>query len=178
MESETRSPAREKYREAQFFCRKLERSDDGLGHVRSHTDKDEFRFYVSAFCSAVGDLHRQVGQAGEDDPAFESWVDDDDVRDLHAFFQDRCHDVVEVTTTRQASAGETDRIGTSTREPIASSALRYCLADDSSVPDELVPEDADRAPASDLARTYLDHLDSWLADRDARAEASDASSAE
>lgn len=163
MLTENRSPAWEKYREAQFFCRKLERADDGLSHVRAHTDTDEFRFYCSAFSHAVDDIHRQAAVTDDRLP-FEEWTDDEVPLALHALFQDRCHDVFDVTTTRQESAADEHRIGTTTREPIPPKTMRYCLADDSGVSDELIPDDADRPPVSDLARAYLDHLDAWLTD--------------
>jgi len=169
MNSETGPPAWEKYREAQFFCRKLERADDGLGHVRSRTDTDEFRFYCSGFCSAVDDLHRQV-TAADDRPSFEAWVDEDATRALHAFFEDRCHDVLDVTTIRQGSPGDEAPIGTTTREPVGADTARYCLADGDDVPAELVPDDAEGAPTSDLARAYLGHLDAWLSDTDPERE--------
>lgn len=159
MNAQSQTPAGEKYREAQFFCRKLERADDGRRHVRATTNADAFRCYASAFCSAVDDLHRQAG----DRPSFAAWTDDDAVRDLQSFFEDRRHDVLDVTTARVVTetGADTQSARPGTDNP---TSARYCLADTEAVPAEFVPDDAEAVPVSSLARAYLDHVEAWLTD--------------
>ena len=175
MSTEPRPPARDKYREAAFFRQRLERADDGhVRNVRSQTDKDEFRFYCSAFASAVDEIHSQVEQADDDHPAFEEWVADEPLRDLHRFFRTRADDVFEVHPTRGQDVEEAGSAGGTTTLTVGSTAGTYGLQGQA-VPDTLAMEYGDGRDEAglaiaDLAETYLDRVDAWLADRELEAE--------
>ncbi|MFD1587953.1 hypothetical protein ACFR9U_13280 [Halorientalis brevis] len=177
MPTERRRPTRDKYREAQFFLQRLERADDGhVRNVRSQTDKDEFRYYCSAFASAVDEIHTHVERVDEDHPAFEEWAADRPLRDLHQFFAQRANDVIDVRPADRQEPDSGPR-GT-TGLTVESTVGQYCLGDDG-VPDTLAMEygsgrDEGGLSVTDLAEAYLDHVDAWLAELDAETNDTDA----
>lgn len=180
MQTEQRPPAREKYREAEFFRQRLERADDGhIRNVRSQTDKDEFRFYCSAFASAVEEIHVHVERADEDHPTFEEWAADRPLRDLHQFFDRRADDVIDVRPAGQQESGG----GPSGMTGLTAGTMgeTYCL-ESQTVPDTVAMEYGDGSDGglsmTELAEAYLDHVDAWLADVNADAEDADGASDE
>ena len=180
MPTEKRPPTRDKYREAQFFRQRLERADDGhVRNVRSQTDKDEFRFYCSAFASAVEEIHTHVERADEDHPPFEEWAADRPLRDLHQFFAQRANDVIDVRPAGQQDADSGS--GGLTGLTLESTVGRYCL-EDRAVPETLAMEYGDGSDegglsVTDLAEAYLAHIDAWLAELESDPGSEDADAA-
>lgn len=163
MSQTTRTPAREKYREAEFFYRKLDRADDGyIRNNHGHRDKDEFRFYWSAFASAVAEIHHHIEETEDEPPAFEDWADDTG-GDLHGFFTDRCRDIVTVERSWHETSSTADGGGGTTGLAVGTAGRNYCVSR-ADVPESLDAEGT--VPVTDLARTYLDQLDEWLTDHE------------
>ena len=170
MPTEKRPPTRDKYREAQFFRQRLERADDGhVRNVRSQTDKDEFRFYCSAFASAVD----------EDHPPSEGWAAARPLRALHQFFAQRANAVIDVRPAGQQDADSGS--GGLTGLTLESTVGRYCL-EDRAVPETLAMEYGDGSDeaglsVTDLAEAYLAQIDAWLAELESDPGSEDADAA-
>lgn len=173
MVTEDQSRVRATYREARFFCRKMRQADDGHRRRRGHSDAEEFRFYCSAFDSAVADLHRLAEQADSDAPTFTEWADDDRSHARHDLFEDVEREGLIVARRRKPIATDAieDEEGGAVLVP--SGDLHYCVPRDA---DEDPPLGAEHAtgdtdgvallPVVDLAAAYLDDVDEWLTARE------------
>ncbi|MFB6163821.1 MAG: hypothetical protein ABEJ31_01540 [Haloarculaceae archaeon] len=171
MQRQVRPAIRDKYREAQFYLRRMERADDGHAWSdRERLDADEFRYHCSAFCSAVAELHDHAAAAAAA-PAFGEWADDDRAAALRAVFDDLSDDRIRVEQTWSADAAAEPTDG-ETVVWIGADGRQYAVARDAlgdATEIGTALSDVGDADAADgtvgitaLARAYLSELDAWL----------------